>query len=298
MKTTNAKPTTEKANVYQLVTDRIMEALEAGVIPWRKTWKGGVHAMNWMTKRAYTGINALLTNLSPYEYPYFLTFKQANALGGKVKKGAKSIPVVFWKKILKDQDGNIVADSEAGNRNDLKEKYVLRYYRVFNIADVEDVDFVLPELPVSEAKPSKVCEELVATMPNPPIIKVGNHEPCYMPAQDSVFMPSLARFGEAEMYYSTLFHELIHATGHASRLNREAVVNTAKFGTITYSKEELTAEIGAAFLCRITGIELPETFENATAYIQSWLAKLEADKRFIFKAAAEAQKATKYILGK
>jgi antirestriction protein ArdC len=111
-------------------------------------------------------------------------------------------------------------------------------------------------------------------------------------------MPKKASFGEAEMYYSVLFHELIHATGHESRLDREAVTSAQKFGSLTYSQEELTAEIGAAYLCKITGIELPETFENSVAYLQSWLEQLRKNKRFIFKAAAEAKTATQFILGK
>ena len=298
MTNTITNPTALKTNVYELVTNRIMEALEQGVIPWRKTWIGGTSAMNWLTKRPYTGINELLTNLSPYEHPYFLTFKQANALGGKVKKGAKSLPIVFWKKILKDENGNIVAESEAGNRQDLKERYVLKYYRVFNIADIEDIAFQLPDMPVSTGKPIDVCESLVDNMPNPPTIHVEDYAPCYVPSEDAVYMPRLSSFGEAELYYSTLFHELIHATGHVDRLNRKAVVSSKKFASITYSQEELTAEIGAAYLCKITGIELPETFDNSVAYLQSWLEKLAKDKRFIFKAATEAKAATQYILGK
>lgn len=299
MTSTNTKPTTQKTNVYQLVTDRIMEALEQGIIPWRKTWVGGAkHAVNWVSKRAYTGINALLTNLTPYEHPYFITFKQANALGGRVRKGAKSIPVVFWKKVLKDAEGNVIDESEAGNRQDLKERYILRYYRVFNIADIEELEFKLPAVPAQMTKTVDACEQLVANMPNPPAIEMGDHEPCYVPAQDSIYMPSRGRFGEAEMYYSVLFHELIHATGHESRLNREAVTTANKFGSLTYSQEELTAEIGAAYLCKMTGIELPETFENSVAYLQSWLEQLRKDKRFVFRAASEAKTATQYILGK
>lgn len=276
-----------------------MEALEQGVIPWRKTWKSGaIHAMNWVSKRAYTGINALLTNLSPYEHPYFITFKQANALGGRVRKGAKGIPVVFWRKVLKDTDGNIVDESEAGNRQDLKERYVLRYYRVFNIADIEELEFKLPDVPVQVTKTVDACEALIINMENPPAIELGDFEPCYVPAEDSIYMPRKMSFGEAEMYYSVLFHELIHATGHESRLNREAVVNTPKFASMTYSQEELTAEIGAAYLCKITGIELPETFEDSVAYLKIWMEKLSKDKRFIFKAATEAKAATQYILGK
>lgn len=299
METTNPTTTTPKANVYELVTRRIMEALEQGVIPWRKTWKSGERqAMNWVSKRAYTGINALLTNLSPHDYPYFLTFKQANALGGKIRKGAKSIPVVFWKKILKDANGKIVNENEAGNRQNLKERYVLRYYRIFNIADVEELEFKLPEMPAKQVETVDACEELLAKMPKCPTIEKGEFEPCYVPPQDRIYMPRMGQFGESELYYSTLFHELIHATGHESRLSREAVTTANRFGSLTYSKEELTAEIGAAYLCKITGIELPETFENSVAYLQGWLEQLSKDKRFIFKAAAEAKAATQFILGK
>ncbi|MEM6342670.1 MAG: zincin-like metallopeptidase domain-containing protein [Bacteroidota bacterium] len=281
-------------DVYQLVTDRISEALEQGTIPWRKTWQHYGLARNYITGHVYTGINALLTNLSPYEEPFFITLKQANALGGQVKRGAKSLPIVYWKISYKDQDGTIVSADDAHQRGDLTKLFFARYYRVFNIADIDGITFEVPM--ANEHNRIKACEDLVTKIKQPPTLRLGGDQPSYAPPIDTVRMPGINQFESAEAYYATLFHELIHSTGHSSRLNREEVMSMVKFGSLVYSQEELTAEIGASFLCQITGISNPEVFTNTTAYIQGWLSKLNDDKRFIFQAASKAKKAVKYIL--
>ncbi|MDW3650999.1 MAG: zincin-like metallopeptidase domain-containing protein [Bacteroidia bacterium] len=287
--------TGQTVDVYQFITDQIVKALEQGRIPWRKTWQGVGYARNYVTKHIYTGINAILTNLSPYEVPYFITLKQANALGGKVRREAKSLPIVYWKISYKDQEGNIVVDEDRFGQDDLTKLFFARYYRVFNISDIEGIDFQLPETPHTHDQLDQ-CERIIASIPNPPTIRFGGSEPYYAPPIDTVQMPVLNQFESPEAYYATFFHELVHSTGHVSRLMREEVMGTVKFGSLIYSQEELTAEIGAAFLCRVVGIDNPATFTNSTAYIQGWLSKLKDDKKFIFQAASKAKRAVEYIL--
>ncbi|MEM7368693.1 MAG: zincin-like metallopeptidase domain-containing protein [Bacteroidota bacterium] len=288
------KTSKSKADVYQLVTDRIIEALEQGTIPWRKTWAGAPYARNYVTKHTYHGINALLTNLSPYDLPYFVTLKQANQLGGKVKKGAKSIPIVYWKIIFKNQEGNVIPEKESKGRKDLNKLFFARYYRVFNISEIEGVSFKLPEAKFDHDRIEN-CEQLIQGIKNPPIIQHGGNQAYYAPPIDHIQMPELNQFESPEAYYATLWHELIHATGHVSRLCRDEVMGTVKFGSPIYSQEELTAEIGAAFLCNLVEIENTDTFTNAASYIQGWLSKLKDDKRFIIRAASKAKAAVEYL---
>lgn len=289
------KTTKQKTDVCQLVTDRIIEALEQGVIPWRKTWNGVPYAQNYVSKRAYSGINALLTNLSPYDVPYFITLKQANQLGGKVRKGSKSIPIIYWKVIYKDQDGHTVPEKESEERTDLQKLFFARYYRVFNIADIEGVSFDLPEASHNHNR-IEACDQLIQKIKNLSVIRHGGNKAYYAPPLDKIQMPALNQFESPEAYYATLFHEIIHSTGHHSRLNRDEVMQTAEFGSPIYSQEELIAEIGAAFMCNLIGIENNDTFTNATAYIQGWLSKLKNDKRFIIQAASKAKAAVQYAM--
>lgn len=284
-----------KLDVYQMVTDRIISALESRTIPWRKTWKGLGPARNYVSKHAYTGINAILTNLSPYTTPYFLTIKQTNALGGKIKKGSKSLPIVFWKVRYKDENEKFYSGEEAEDLTNMQKIFLARYHRVFNIEDVTGIDFHIPGLD-HDHDFIPLCEQMIDFMPNRPEIRIGGNVAYYAPPIDTVQMPTLSQFDSPEAYYATFFHELVHSTGHTSRLHRDEVMGKVRFGSLEYSQEELVAEMGSAFLCNHVGIETPETFENATAYIQGWLSKLQDDKRFIFRAAKEAQKAAEYII--
>lgn len=291
----SGQTTDRRVDVYQMVTDRIVAALEAGTIPWKKTWKGLGYARNYVTKHTYMGINALLTNLSPYSVPYFITLKQANDLGGSVQKGSKSLPIVFWKIRYKDADGRYYSEAEANERSDLQKLFLARYYRVFNIEDVTGIEFNLPNLE-HQHDFIPICEQMIDFMPKSPEIRIGGSEAYYAPPIDTVQMPTLAQFESPEAYYSTFFHELVHSTGHSSRLNRDEVMGKVRFGSLEYSQEELVAEIGSAFLCNQVGVETPSTFKNAAAYIHGWLSKLQDDKRFIFRAAKEAKQAAEYIV--
>lgn len=274
-------------NAYQVITDRIMELLEEGVAPWHKPWKGGGEAMNLVSKRGYRGINRFLLNAASYASPYWLTFNQAKTQGGAIKKGEKSTPVVFWKLLEKE-------DQKTGEK---KEVPVLRYYRVFNLEQTEGIEGPPAEdADEKEFTPMERCEKLVAAMPNPPKLQHLRQAAWYRPSQDLVNMPKPESFVSSEEYYSTLFHELAHATGHESRLKRPTLTDMAPFGSTNYSKEELVAEMTAAFLCGATGIA-NATIDNSAAYLNGWLKKLKKDNMLVVQAAAQAQKAADYIQG-
>lgn len=180
----------------------------------------------------------------------------------------------------------------------------LRYYNVFNVAQCDGIELPSEETILSpEPRPSPIetAEAIVQGMPKRPEIRTGLDRAFYQPAADFVGMPSVEQFKSGEEYYSTLFHELTHATGHKSRLNRKGVAdsegNWSAFGSEPYSKEELCAEMGAAFLCGEAGI-VERTVENSASYIASWLQRLKNDSKLVVTAAAQAQKAADYILGR
>jgi len=280
-----------KFDIYDFINEQVVKQLEKGVLPWRKPWKvaiveGQQYTVphNYATKRPYTGVNAFLLALTPYRTPMFLTFNQVKELGGMVKTGAASLPIVFWKPI-----------KVKGEKSKEEDKLVLRYYRVFNIEDTTlSVEIQEPK-PQPEPVVIDACQRIIDQMPSRP--RIVNNDPArcyYTPFLDVVNMAPAQNFKKAEDYYSVLFHELVHATGHRSRLNRTEISEMASFGSQTYSKEELTAELGAAYLCGIAGISAI-TIENSAAYISGWLNKLRGDKRFFFEAAQKAQKAANYI---
>ncbi|MBK6284898.1 MAG: DUF1738 domain-containing protein [Draconibacterium sp.] len=202
-----------------------------------------------------------------FERPFFLTFNQVQELGATIRKGSKSFQVVFWKMVESHNDP-------------LKKVPYLRYYRVFHVDDVEGIDpKKLPSYDQHDQDfdPIGTCDRLVEEWKDCPTIQQNAEYACYVPSMDVVKIPNPRRFFKAEQYYSTLYHELCHATGHARRLNRHSKFPNHHFGSIDYSQEELVAEMGAAYLCGICGIE-NATIDNSAAYIQSWLQKLKNDK--------------------
>ena len=185
--------------------------------------------MNIISKRGYRGINRFLLNVASYGNPYWMTFNQAKKLGGSIKKGEKSTPVVFWKLMEKE-------DAKTGEK---KEIPALRYYRVFNLEQTEGIEGPeTAEIEEQPFEPIERCEQLVAGMPNPPRLQHLRQSAWYRPSQDLVNMPKPESFESSEEYYSTLFHELAHATGHESRLKRPTLTDMAPFGSTNYSKEE------------------------------------------------------------
>jgi antirestriction protein ArdC len=282
-------------DAYQVITDRIMAQLEKGVVPWQKPWRGGEQMPRNLTSgRAYRGVNVFLLHAMCFESPFWLTYKQAAELGGHVKKGERACPVVFWKRLQ-------VADKTepTGNKN----IPFLRYYSVFNVSQCEDIP--PDKIPVQNGIQREHCpiteaENIVAAMPKKPEIRHGGGRACYSPALDCVNMPQPEQFQTGQDYYSVLFHELTHSTGHESRLNRKGISGSdgewSAFGSTPYAREELVAEMGAAFLSGHAGI-VERTLDNSAAYIRAWLERLKEDRRLIVQAAAAAQKAADFILG-
>jgi len=271
---------------YEIVTESIIMQLESGVAPWRKPWRTEAPA-NLVSKKEYRGINIFLLASQGYGSRYWLTYRQAQALGGNVKKGAHGSKVVFWK--IDEYKKENEETGETENRKSI----LLRYYVVFNLEQCEGIKS--PE-PAPTINPIEQCESIVERMPNPPRFEQDS-QASYRPSTDTVGMPARSAFDSAEKYYSTFFHELTHSTGHPSRLGREGIVNHNPFGSDEYSKEELVAEMGAAMLCGVAGIE-SQTLDNSAAYLQTWIERLRSDSRLIVSAASQAQKAADYILAR
>lgn len=271
-------------NGYDRITERIIELLEQGTVPWHKPWKAKTAwPRNLLTKKPYRGVNVFLLVSMSYESPFWLTFHQAQELGGSIRKGEKACPVVFWKRLE-------IEDAKTGEAQRIP---LLRIYHVFNTAQCEGLK-ALPaadDLAVSVTKPA----EIMAHMPHPPALKHGMSRAYYSPSQDEVGLPHRERFETETGYFATLFHELVHSTGHKSRLHRATLVENTGFGSDPYSREELIAELGSAFLCGYAEI-VDRTIDNSAAYLESWLKQLKNDRTLIVQAAAQAQKAADYII--
>ena len=271
-------------DIYAEVTNRIIDQLEKGQIPWQKPWIASGSAVSRATGKSYSLLNQMILGRGG-EY---LTFAQCQKEGGKVRKGEKSQMVVFWKFI----------EQEDEETHEKKQVPFLRYYNVFHIDQCEGLTAKhMPELPAT-AKADETAENMIAAYVKRSGVTIRHQEgdrAFYQPSTDSITLPLLAQFAETAEYYSTAFHELTHSTGHASRLDR--LSKTAYFGSEAYSKEELIAEIGAAALVNHAGLETANSFRNSAAYVQNWLKVLRDDKRFIVSAAGKAEKAVSLILG-
>lgn len=286
-------------DVYQEVTDAVMEQMEKGNLVWRCGWNDSGLPSNATTGVCYRGWNVFWLNfhtmLKGYQTSQYLTFKQALDLGGNIKKGEKGIKIIYWATIQtrKSSVPSEIADNEHDDGK--HQRLIPKVYTVFNIAQAEGIEFEPPMSAVRsvEAKIA-ACEDLIQGMPLPPAINLDGQYPVYYPERDEVAVPGIHLFESAGEYYSALFHELAHSTGHARRLNRKEISEPSGFGSEPYSREELTAELTAAFLCAVTGIS-QQTLENSAAYIQGWLKALKDDKSLLIKAAGQAQKAADYI---
>ncbi len=290
------------SKVYEVISSQIVEQLERGVVPWARPWKvDGLAPSNLVSRRPYRGINVFLLGFRAASTPWWLTFRQANALGGAVRAGERSTPVILWRWI--DRRGREVEGKDTGVHNGWRRGDripVLRYYSVFNLDQTEGIDPAkAPSTEACALAEVPTAEEIVASFPDPPAIEHrAQPRAFYRPATDSVTMPPRAAFDRTEGYYSTLFHELTHATGHAKRLARPSFDknHAAPFGSEPYAREELVAELGAAFLCGEAGIapDIP----NSTAYIDHWRQHLSRDSRLVVTAAQQAQRAADYVLGR
>lgn len=286
------------ANVYQMVTDRITAQLEQGNIPWRKP-RTGVSAdeggaVNYVSRRPYSLINQLILG-KPGEY---LTWKQVDELGGKVRKGAKAGFVVFFKNIT-IQDKTFI--NPENGEPETKTIPLLRYYNVFHLDDVEGIESKITRGEAPKVQPLEAAEKAIADyLSRQPGLRFQNDKQSdrayYSLPEDMVVVPMLSQYRIPEEYYSTTFHELTHSTIPESRCDRKAENARTFFGNEEYSREELVAEIGSAMLCNRLGIEAARAFKNSVAYIKSWLGALKNDPKMIIWAAGRAEKAAKFIL--
>lgn len=279
-------------SIYETVTNRIVEALAQGVVPWRKPWRGkDKMPCNAISKRPYHGVNLLLLSLTPFSDHRWLTVRQANESGGRIRRGERASIAVFWKQL------EVNAEEEVG-QDKRRSIPLLRYYHVFNAEQCEGLSLpMLDDLNDELKVRSEHAEEIIRAMPNPPRIAEGGSIACYLPPQDLVRIPKILEFDSAEAYYATMFHELAHATGHASRLNRPGVTGTIQFGSSDYSREELVAELASSFCCAELGID-NTILDNAASYIHGWLKALENDQKAVVLASGQAQRATDFIFGR
>lgn len=286
-----------KPDVYERVTNLVIDKLAQGVVPWKSPYLAqGGFPKNFFTGKRYRGMNVFLLAMRGYESPWFLTYRQAQDMGGQVRKGERGALVV--------KAGQFEPKDENGEKE--SERWYLKGYTVFNACQIDGIEFPKPEniRTRERVKSNALAEETVRAMPHPPKILIGRKViGCYNRHLDEVDVPVRERMVSDGEYYSTLFHELVHSTGHELRLARESLLKSKAFGAREterlYSLEELVAEMGASFLCAHVGIE-NETLDSSAAYLDSWLRVLKAkdNKRWIIKAASAAQKAADYILGK
>lgn len=280
------KNNSTKFSVYEMVASRVIEQLKKGTIPWRQPWFNvNDGAFSHRDGRCYSLLNQMMLG-DDHEY---VTWKEIQKEHGKLKKGSRAKQVVFWtiftKEIL-DEDGNKKTQTFP----------ILRYYNVYDINDTEGIK--PRERKVGKAEEVPEAEKIVNDYISRSGVKLtktrNSNRAFYSPIMDSITVPCKKQYDETSEYYSTLFHEMTHSTGHKSRLNR--ITDCAAFGSHEYSKEELVAELGAASLVNYCGLEVPESFNNSVAYLDSWIKALENDSRMIVSAAGQAQKAMDLIL--
>lgn len=278
---------------YAKITAQIVSMLEDGVVPWRKPWDAaGSVPTSLSTGKAYRGINQMILGMQSmmanYGSPYWGTYRQIAAQGGQVKKGERSTSVILWKPFEREN-----ADGET------VKAFFMTTFAIFN-AEQADWPNGMPTPNTEDRNHDPIAEAealAAAYFANGPSLSHGGDRAYYSPSADAVRVPEMGTFYSAGGYYSTLFHEMIHSTGHASRLDRDGVTEGHFFGSEDYSKEELVAEMGAAFLCAATGIAPDETLANSASYIASWLRALKNDSQMIVQAASKAQRAADYAQG-
>ena len=292
-----------KAPAYEAITDRIITALESGTVPWRRPWvsrdRGTLR--NGASGHEYRGINTVVLTLETlstgYTDPRWVTFKQALDAGGHVRKGESGTPLVFWSVLRKSETG-------ADGSEESRAFPLLKRYTVFNVEQCDGLTLSDKHAPIEAGEgsawsPDETAEGIVRGFRDAPTIEHdGGSRAFYRPTSDAIHLPARESFTEASGYYGTLFHELSHSTGHESRLNRHGMeTGIAAFGSETYSREELAAEFGSAFLCGEAGFSEVQVEQNA-AYVASWLRVLKGDKRLAIVAASQGQKAADYVLGR
>jgi len=274
------------------ITALLVKALEEGNAPWRKGWVGGMAPTSLSTGKPYQGINTLILSLlgEGYSHPLWLTYKQAQALGGSVKKGEKSVRVVYASQ-------NSIEPEQEGEKG--SSFFFYKWFNVFNVDQCEGIEIPAKYLPTGEmVQPLDAINSIWDSYANRPEMYYSEQgRAFYSPTEDSITLPTLHQFKSAEEHAYTFAHEMIHSTGHESRLNRwsKPEDKPSRFGCESYAKEELIAEVGACMLLANAGAQFD--IPNSAAYLRSWIKELNNDKSLIFKASAKAQAAADYIQG-
>ena len=278
-----------RPDIYARITNQIIDQLEAGVRPWTQPWTAGRPVTRPLRHDGtpYTGINILLLWSEAvsrgFASPTWMTFRQALALGAHVRKGEKGSTVVYANQLIRTE-----AD-DAGQETQRRIPF-LKAYTVFNVEQIDDLPDAWRPEPVEPVNPDERLEAIEGFFSGLGVaVRHGGTAAWYDPESDHVQMPPFETFRDAVAYYATLGHECVHWTGHASRLARDFSRSKQ-----AYAREELVAELGAAFLCADLQLEL-EPREDHAAYLASWLEVLRDDKRFIFSAAAHAQRAVDFL---
>jgi len=294
-----------KKSVYEIVTEKFIDAVQSALdkgenLTWEKGFKSNwIAPMNAKTKREYHGSNVLLlstlNNIKGYNSNLFLTFKQIKEMKGKINKGAKSLPVTFWKWFIDDR--NIELTLDKLKENPLKKRASIYYYNVFAVEDTDiDIDRLKVEANNNNNIKLETPESIISGYENAPEIKTLDALKCacYIPEKDAIHTPPLSQYDNSALYYKTLFHEMTHSTGHGKRLNRN--LTGSKKGA-AYSKEELVAEMGSAMLAHRAGLDVDKANQNTTAYLISWLQVLKENPKYLISAGTQAEKAARFILG-
>ena len=276
-------------DIHQAVTDQILAAMEQAKGTGRRLWDVQPSLpLNLSTGKPYSGINVIMlwgaAMQRGYTSPYWLTYKQAEVMGGQVRKGERSELCLYYKPWESQETNQDTGETET------KTGAVLKSFRVFNLDQIDGIT-----APATEPRPAfhvlADAERILQASPAP--IREGGAQAFYRPATDTIHLPNRADFINPEAFYSTALHEMTHSTGHKSRLDRDF---SGRFGTEAYAFEELVAELGSAFLNADLGI-IGSTLQDHADYLASWIAILKSDKRAILTAAAQASKAHTYIMG-
>lgn len=274
--------------VLEIVTNQIIEKLEKGVVPWQKPWNSNSPAIgsnkNGVYSAPYRGINAFTTYAAGFDSPNWYTYKQIKKENRRILKGEEKNTVKILKWIWPD---------ESKLEEERKRPYAV-YYRVYNEAQLDGYE--PPPVKTREFSPIEEAEKMLKNFRDLPNFKSVDQRAYYSRTDDVINMPRKDYFHSDEEYYSTLFHEITHATGHEGRLGRKSLLAINNFGDHSYSKEELVAEMGSAMLCSLAGIS-QKVVDNQTAYINSWLKQIRKDPKILMEAAAQAQKTIDFLQG-
>jgi len=266
-----------RKEVFSDINDRILERLKQGIVPWKKSWTSGV-PRNFITKKPYHGLNFLSLAMQDFPSPYYLSFLQCKQKQGSIIKGSSGNIILYWdiKELSKEVDGEV----------ETKKIPFMKWSYIFNLAQTTLYEDTSDENLIVE------CEDLIRRIEPKPVIRHNTMRCYYTPDEDYISLPKISDFDNDGEYYSALFHELIHWTGHPKRLNR---FTSAMPDKQEYSFEELVAEIGSAYLCAMCGIS-PKVIDNQAAYLQGWMNLAFEEENLFVKATLKAQEAVNYLI--